>query len=63
MAYLAASLAESACSHHEIKAITGHETDVEARRYTAKADQVLLAHSAFEKLQDNASNPKPANPL
>jgi integrase len=56
-------LAEAGCTHHEIKAITGHKTDAEVRRYTAKADQVLLAHSAFEKLQDTANNPKPANPL
>ena len=49
--------------HHQIKAITGHKTDAEVRRYTAKADQVLLAHSALEKLQDTAKNPKAANPL
>lgn len=56
-------LAERGCTHHEIKAITGHKTDAEVRRYTAKADQVRLAHSAFEKLQHTANNPKPANPL
>lgn len=56
-------LAEAGYTHHEIKAITGHKTDAEVRRYTAKADQVLLAHSAFEKLQDTANNPKSANPL
>ena len=56
-------LAEAGCTHHEIKAITGHKTDAEVRRYTAKADQVLLAHSAFEKLQDTANNQKSANPL
>lgn len=56
-------LAEAGCTHHEIKAITGHKTDADVRRYTAKADQVLLAHSAFEKLQDTARNPKPANRL
>ncbi|MCC1482808.1 hypothetical protein J1C52_14265, partial [Roseibaca sp. Y0-43] len=53
----------SGCTHHEIKSITGHKTDAEVRRYTAKADQVLLAHSAVEKLQDTANNPKSANPL
>jgi hypothetical protein len=42
---------------------TGHKTDAEVRRYTAKADQVLLANIAFGKLQDTANNPKPANPL
>jgi integrase len=44
-------LAEAGCSHHEIKAITGHKTDAEVRRYTAKADQILLAHRAMGKLQ------------
>jgi hypothetical protein len=56
-------LAEAGCTHHEIKSITGHKTDAEVRRYTAKADQVLLAQSAFEKLQDTAYNQKSANPL
>lgn len=56
-------LAEAGCTLHQIKAITGHKTDAEVRRYTAKADQFLLAHSAFEKLQDTANNPKPANHL
>jgi integrase len=56
-------LAEAGCTIHQIKAITGHKTDAEVHRYTAKADQVRLAHSAFEKLQDTANNPKPANPL
>lgn len=56
-------LAEAGCTIHQIKAITGHKTDAEVHRYTAKADQVRLAHSAFEKLQDTADNPKPANPL
>lgn len=56
-------LAEAGRTHHEIKSITGHKTDAEVRRYTAKADQVLLAHSAFEKLRDTANNPKSANPL
>jgi hypothetical protein len=49
--------------YHQIKAIIGHKTDAEVHRYTAKADQVRLAHSAFERLQDTANNPKPANPL
>jgi integrase len=56
-------LAEAGCTHHEIKAITGHKTDEEVRRYTAKADQVRLAHSALEKLKDTANNPKSANRL
>ena len=56
-------LAEAGCTIHQIKAITGHKTDAEVHRYTAKAYQVRLALSAFEKLQDTANNPKPANPL
>lgn len=55
-------LAERGCTFHEIKAITGHKTDAEVRRYTDKADQVRLAHSAFEKLQDTTKNLKSANP-
>lgn len=54
-------LAEAGCSHHEIKAITGHKTDAEVRRYTAKADQVLLAHRAMGRLQDTNEKPKSAN--
>lgn len=46
-----------------IKTITGRKTDAEVRRYTAKADQVRRAHSAFEMLQETANNPKPANPI
>jgi len=55
-------LAEAGCTHHEIKAITGHKTDAEVRRYTDKADQVHLAHRALAKLQDTTKNPKSANP-
>lgn len=55
-------LAEAGCTHHEIKAITGHKTDAEVRRYTEKSDQVLLAKRALEKLQDTAKKPKSANP-
>lgn len=44
-------------------AFTGNKTDEEVRRYTAKSDQILLAHRVLEKLQDTANNPKPANPL
>lgn len=57
-------LAEAGCTLHEINAmITGHRIGAGVRPYTAKADQVRLAHSAFEKLQGTAHNPKPANPL
>jgi len=56
-------LAEAGCTHHEIKAITGHKTDAEVRRYTEKSDQVLLAHRALEKLEETAQKPKSANHL
>lgn len=41
-------LAEARCSNPEIKAITGHKTDKEIARYTAAADQVVLADQAME---------------
>ena len=56
-------LAEAGCTLHEIKAISRHKTDAEVQRYTAKADQIHLAHRALEKLQGTANNPKPANAL
>jgi len=56
-------LAEAGCTHHEIKAITGHKTDAEVRRYTAKSDQALLARRALGKLEDNDRDPKSANTL
>jgi len=56
-------LAEAGCTLHEIKAISGHKTDAEVQRYTAKADQIHVAHRALEKLQGTANNPKPANHL
>ncbi len=55
-------MAEAGCTPHEIKAITGHKTDGEVRRYTAKSDQMHLAKSALAKLQSTERNPKSANP-
>ncbi|MFG1404087.1 tyrosine-type recombinase/integrase [Xanthobacter sediminis] len=40
-------LAEAGCSNQQIKAITGHKTDQEVSRYTAAANQVLLAEQAM----------------
>lgn len=48
-------LADAGCTPHEIMAITGHKSISEVKRYTDKADQVRLAHSALAKL-DVASN-------
>ncbi|MFG1431724.1 tyrosine-type recombinase/integrase [Xanthobacter sp. V2C-8] len=40
-------LAEAGCSNQQIKSITGHKTDQEVSRYTAAANQVLLAEQAM----------------
>lgn len=40
-------LAESGKSNQQIKAMTGHKTDYEVARYTAAADQKLLARQAL----------------
>ena len=42
---------------NQMAGMKGYKTDAEVHRYTAKADQVRLAHSAFDKLQDTANNP------
>ncbi|MCR9146354.1 MAG: tyrosine-type recombinase/integrase [Rhodobacteraceae bacterium] len=54
-------LAEAGCTVHEIKAITGHKSDAEVRRYTEKSDQILLSERALEKLQKRFSTPNSAN--
>ncbi|SFL48486.1 Site-specific recombinase XerD [Loktanella salsilacus] len=56
-------LAEAGCTFHEIKAITGHKTDTEVRRYTAKADQRQLAYRAVDKLKETSNKTKSANHL
>ncbi|KFL24956.1 hypothetical protein JP74_22030 [Devosia sp. 17-2-E-8] len=40
-------LAEAGCTNQQIKAITGHTTDTEVARYTAAANQQLLADQAM----------------
>jgi integrase len=40
-------LAEAGCTNQQIKAITGHTTDTEVARYTAAANQELLADQAM----------------
>lgn len=47
-------LAEAGASNQQIKAVTGHTTDVEVARYTAAADQARLADGAIDLL----SSPK-----
>jgi integrase len=46
-------LAEAGCSTKQIAAISGHRSLPEIERYTAKADQALLAQSAIAKLPDD----------
>jgi len=53
--------AEAGCSNQQIKAWTGHVTDVEVSRYTAAADQTLLSDAAAELLMANLRN-RLANP-
>lgn len=43
-------LAEAGCSNQQIKAITGHTTDSEVARYTAAANQQMLADQAMDAL-------------
>ena len=45
--------AEAGCSNQQIKSWTGHTTDSEVSRYTAAADQKLLADGAGEMLMAN----------
>jgi len=54
-------LAEAGCTLHEIKSITGHNSDAEVRRYTQKSDQMRLADNALDKLQRTDGNPRFAN--
>lgn len=44
-------LAEAGASNQQIKAVTGHTTDVEVARYTAAADQAKLADQAMASLE------------
>jgi len=51
-------LAEAGCSASEIMSITGHRTLQEVTRYTARANQKMLATSAAAKLaRDSVANP------
>lgn len=43
-------LAEAGCTNQQIKAITGHTTDTEVARYTAAANQQILADQAMEAI-------------
>jgi integrase len=45
-------LAEHGSTTKEIAAVSGHRSLSEIERYTAKADQAGLAHSAIGKLPD-----------
>lgn len=45
------TLAEAGCSNDEIKAITGHSTDVMVELYASGARRKALARAALEKVQ------------
>lgn len=45
-------LAEAGCSAKQIAAITGHKSLSEVERYTRDADQIHLADSAMDRLQE-----------
>jgi integrase len=45
-------LAEAGGTTKEIAAVSGHRSLAEIERYTARADQMRLAHSAVAKLPD-----------
>lgn len=59
---MARRLAEAGCSEHEIAAITGHRSLQEVRRYTAAANQVVLAQRAIEAIPGSKSEQNLANP-
>ncbi|MGI9412685.1 MAG: tyrosine-type recombinase/integrase [Hyphomicrobiales bacterium] len=47
-------LADAGASHEQIKSVTGHVTDQEASKYTAKANKRRLAEQAQNLLSDRA---------
>lgn len=54
-------LAEAGCSNQQIKAITGHKTDKEVSRYTAAADQGMLADQAMDAMEGTDDEQKLSN--
>jgi integrase len=50
-------LAEAGCTVKQIAAISGHRSLSEVQRYTAAADQALLARDAMRTLEDKAEHP------
>lgn len=48
-------LAEAGCTNQQIKAITGHTTDSEVARYTAAANQQILADQAIAAIGGSKS--------
>jgi integrase len=55
-------LAEAGCSNQQIKSVTGHRTDSEVSRYTAAADQVMLAEQAMTATYGSEGEHKLSNP-
>src|SRR5262249_10837050 len=60
----ATTLADAGSSEKEIMAVTGHKTSDMVKRYTKRAEQKRLAHSAIEKVEaaERESNTQVVNP-
>ena len=52
----AVNLAEAGCTHDQIKAITGHQTDAMVSHYTAGTTQKKQALAAMKKLESAQPN-------
>jgi integrase len=53
-------LADAGATAHEIMAISGHQTLVEASRYTKRADQARLARAAMERIGNQVVKSEPS---
>lgn len=56
-------LAEAGCSAKELMALSGHKSLSEVTLYTEAADQVQLADSAMQKLEQRTSGSNPDRPV
>lgn len=56
-------MAEAGCSNQQIKSVTGHVTDSEVSRYTAAANQSMLADQAMEALGGTEPEHKSGSPV
>jgi integrase len=51
-------MAEAGCTAHQIMAILGHKSLVQAEKYTREANQATMAAAAILRLEDHAQPPK-----